>query len=104
MDPTQLRNILAVLKEAGVRKASIPVIDDSCMAARQLPLEVEFEPAPAKPPAPLIDPTTGQPVNLDEGAPEMAQADLDDKIRAANFPAPGPKHARPKPPEPGKKA
>ena len=94
MKPDDLRAILDVLRECGVRKASIPVIDDTMMTVRQSPLEVEFDRAPPGHPALLTDPTTGKPVNLDEGAPETAQ-DIDEAIRRKNFPTPGK-------PEPGK--
>jgi hypothetical protein len=81
VDPGRLRDILAELKAAGVSRAKLG--EGEC-------LEVEFDRAPV-PSHGLVDPTTGHPVDLDEGAPETAQADLDDKIRSANFPAPKPK-------------
>lgn len=97
MDPARLRELLAVLREAGVKRASIPIIDDGAMAVRQIPLEVEFDAAPEPEvfmagttsaemaAADLIDTRTGQPVDLDEGAPDLAR-DPGDAIARANFP------------------
>lgn len=84
MDPARLRELLAVLREAGVKRAKVPGIGD------EAPLEVEFgvapEPvAPAATGAVLIDTRTGQPVDLDEGAPDLAR-DPGDAIARANFP------------------
>ncbi len=86
MDPERLRALLAVLREAGVRRAKVPSADGLAH------FEVEFGPPPepeATPAAPtsavLIDKRTGQPADLDEGAPDLA-SDPGDGIRAANFP------------------
>lgn len=90
MDPTRLRDILAVLKDMGVRRASIPVIDDGCMTVRQSPLEVEFESAGRPSPPTFVNPKTGEPVDLSEGAGELASETVDEAIARKNF-APEPK-------------
>ena len=77
MSPTELREYLSVLKEAGVRNATVPVgqAGDS--------LVVEWAPDASAPPvsaSPFVD-KDGKPVNLDEGMPDLAR----DDIAAANF-------------------
>jgi hypothetical protein len=84
VDPAQLRDILAALKDAGVRAAKVPVGSD---ISDQV-LEVEFDRSlPTGAATALRDARTGEPVNLDEGAPETAR-DLDAEIAAKNFQRP----------------
>lgn len=99
MDPARLRGLLAVLREAGVKRAKVPLWDGRKAAAdgpsaESLVLDVEFEPEVDEPETPvanapggaaLIDTRTGQPVDLDEGAPDLAR-DPGDAIARANFP------------------
>lgn len=100
MDPARLRDLLAVLREAGVKRAKVPAAElykgvsvEGAVSFSHAVLEVEFDdepesntPAAAVPEgAVLIDKRTGQPVDLDEGAPDLAR-DPGDAIRGANFP------------------
>lgn len=85
MDPAKLRELLDVLRELGVKSASIPIFDDSC-SPRQNPLTVEFFERPDAA-TPFVD-VDGKPVDLDEGAGPLAR-DPDADMERANFPRPG---------------
>lgn len=100
MDPARLRDLIAVLREAGVKRAKVPAgeiykgfSETGAVSFSHALLEVEFDDGPdvAAPSAAfpegtvLIDTRTGQPVDLDEGAPDLAR-DPGDAIRGANFP------------------
>jgi hypothetical protein len=75
MKPADLRAYLEILREAGVRQATLSIEGDH--------VTVEFSPVePEREPAGLRD-RDGNAVNLDEGLPELAR----DPIEAANWPA-----------------
>ena len=86
MDPARLRDILAVLSEAGVRRAKV-ASDDA--AGRNESVEVEFGGTSAAAPT-FVDPRTGHTVDLSEGAGELASENVDEEIAKRNF-APEPK-------------
>lgn len=85
MDPKLLRELLAELKEARVRRA---VFGKGVLVEIEL---YEGGPAPSASGMPSVlrgtirDTRTGEPVDLDDGAPELAQATVDDEIARANF-------------------
>jgi hypothetical protein len=85
MDASALRELLAVMREAGVRRGQF---EDST-----LKIQVEFDggrvpgAVAAKPEDGAIkfrDPGTGAEVDLDDGAPETAR-DIDAEIAAKNL-------------------
>jgi len=80
MDPSELAQYLAVLRDAGVSYAKVPVTDFPdppflCVALGDLRGEAGSASVS------LVD-RKGQPVNLDEGAPWNAR----DPLEEANFP------------------
>ena len=88
VDPARLRAILDVLRDAGVRRAKVPVVDAGALPAGMGDLgllEVEFEPTPESA-APFVG-KDGRPVDLDEGAGPLAR-DPDADLEAANFKKP----------------
>jgi hypothetical protein len=89
VDPARLRAILAVLSDAGVKSAKVPVLDaEEFSADRSLGLlEVEFA-EPPEPVTPFVA-RDGKPVDLDEGAGPLAR-DPDAELEGANFPKPKP--------------
>jgi len=79
VDAKSLRDVLAALTEAGARRARFE--------GGQL-VEVEFGGkalAPAAAVTTFTDPQTGEPVDLNEGASELADASVDAEIAARNF-------------------
>jgi len=88
MDASNLRELLAVMREAGVRRGQFK--------SDALEIQVEFDGrAPGKAAArgpdqaeegsiKFRDPTTGDEVDLDEGAPETAR-DIDAEIAQKNL-------------------
>lgn len=83
MDASALRELLAAMREAGVRRGSFK--DD------RAEFQVEFEGPRAPRAAPtetgaitFRNPETGEEVDLDEGAPETAR-DIDAEIAAKNL-------------------
>ena len=84
MDASALRELLAVMREAGVRRGQFE--------SSALKIQVEFDGAraphaAAKPEDGAIkfrDPGTGSEIDLDDGAPETAR-DIDAEIAAKNL-------------------
>ena len=87
MDPARLSTILDVLRDAGVRRAKVPLADARKVGTECVPFlfEVEFEPTPESA-APFVG-KDGKPVDLDEGAGPLAR-DPDADLEAANFKKP----------------
>lgn len=87
MDPARLRAILAVLNDAGIKRAKVPLWDGHKTGADQpavesLVLEVEFAEQP-EPATPFVG-KDGKPLNLDDGAGPLAR-DPDADLESANF-------------------
>jgi hypothetical protein len=79
VEPGKLRELLAVLREGGVKSATVPVSNGDT-------LHVEFAAVePQVSASPFVD-AKGKPINLDEGAGELTRDPDADPIEAANFP------------------
>jgi len=73
--------LLAALAEAGVRRAKF----DPCGDLTEVEFGGTAKLAPAAGVTTFTDPRTGEPVDIDDGAPELADQSVDAEIAAKNF-------------------